>query len=401
MFYEIRKFYKTPAIILLSMVAIIVSMVMPIFFIYDYESYDYIEEDEVVVKGIEAIERRKEQVKKTSGIIRTEVLNEALRLYKSETSFDKAYISVEKKYPELYQLLRVAYAPYLGDNIFEVKSISSADDYYNKNVDKIRSKIAFYGATTITREEAQEAIHRGATIQKPYKYEFVDQWAILMKGLIFTYAVIVLLAIVIANQLFSFEKEKNMAMILHATGNNKLTGIGYNKIRGMVIYLSTLFVLCTSISSGIIYGLAGASGWNTQIQVMPEFFTSIYSWTFGDLYIWFVAIAWLSIISIAMVGSVFNSIIQKTYTSFILTVCIIALPLLIQHNDVIPVAVKKLLWIQPINGINLLSYMDSLHTFNLGSVRVLQSTMLAIVAGFLLIIGGLLSGFCFSKRLTK
>ena len=35
-------------------------------------------------------------------------------------------------------------------------------------------------------------------------------------------------------------------------------------------------------------GIVGVSGWNTEIQLLPDLFTSIYDLTIGQMYLYFV-----------------------------------------------------------------------------------------------------------------
>ncbi|WP_353095635.1 hypothetical protein [Tissierella praeacuta] len=59
MAYEMKKFYKNPAVMILLVLAILLSIVMPIFFITSYESYDYSTGKEVIIKGLDGFEARK------------------------------------------------------------------------------------------------------------------------------------------------------------------------------------------------------------------------------------------------------------------------------------------------------------------------------------------------------
>lgn len=398
MIYEIIKFYKNPTIIVLCLLAIILSVVMPVFFIYDYEGYEYSAGYEKSVKGLEGVKLRRETVQKTKGTISVDKLNEALSLIKSLPPGDISYYKVEEKYPELYQFLRVAYAPFSEENIFLVKSIERADDYYSRNVVKIREKINSYSSNYFSEEERREALVRASNIEKPYRYDFVDLWAILFKALIFVYVVIVLMAVFISSQLYSFEKDVDMLIILKTAGIKKLRVIAYKKILAMVIYTTTVYLICTVITSSIVFTLIGTSGWNSQIQVMSEFYTSIYNWTFGDMFIKFIVIAWICVICIGSIGSVVNSIFQNTYMTFVITTLFALPPLFIQNNEILPSNVIRFLRIQPINGINLLSYIDSLFTYKIGEFRVLNVTMIAIFALGIMAISIMLSIVFFTKR---
>lgn len=403
MLYEMKKFYKNSAIIILLVLGILLSIAMPVFFIHDYESYDYSTGKEVAIKGLDGLRLRKEQVKKTTGVLSTEKLDDALALYKSLPAGDEAYFKVEEDYPELFRFLKEAYLPYAGGNEFLlVGSIPNADDFYDRNVEQVKGKIIAYGETTyLSDDETQEVLKRASVIEKPFKYEFFDQWPILIKSLIFVYPVLAFSAILISNQLFSFEKEKNMDIILNSVGRKKLIGIGYKKILAMVCYLTFEFLLCSIIVSSIVFGLVGVTGWNSQIQIMPEFFTMVYNWSLGQMFICFMIIAWICILSIALIGAFINSVFQKTYASLIMSVLLIVPPIFLKSSSFLPVPVRKFLCTQSINGINLLSFIDSLFSYKIGPYRVLNSSIIVVFAGVYFIICMLLAPILFTKRINK
>src|SRR5699024_7704359 len=136
----------------------------------------------------------------------------------------------------LFFLLREAYIPYAGSSEFQVSHLLNADDFYDRNIKQVEEKIDFYGTNSLSNAEKQEALKRASNIKKPFTFEFVDQWSILINSLFVIYFAIVFSAIIISNQLFSFEKEKNMDIILNTAGRKKLISIGFKKVFGMLIY---------------------------------------------------------------------------------------------------------------------------------------------------------------------
>lgn len=395
-----RKFYKNSAIIILTGVIVFLSIGMPIFFIYDYENYDYSKDEEAVVGGLEGLKLRKQQIKKVEGILTIDELNQALILYKSFPLGSKAYYKVEDQYPGLFQLLREAYSPYAEENNFVVNNISNADDFYEKSAQKVKSKMEAFGEGYFSQKEIEEALHRVDEIDKPFLLKFVDQWAILIKSLIFVYSGIVFLAIIISSQIFSYEKEKNMDIILKATGKRKLLKVGYKKSLAMIWYLVIQFFLSNVIVAGIVFGLLGISGWNSQLQIMPDFFTVIYNWTFGEAYIIFMSISGICILSIALIGAFINAIFQRTYTSLIILILIIIPPMFLKNNSFLPRTIERLFMIQPINGINLLGYIDSLFNYKIGVFQILSATTILYLAIGYFIVFFILSPYIFEKRIN-
>ncbi|WP_440895009.1 hypothetical protein ACS127_10580 [Amphibacillus sp. Q70] len=401
MINESKKFYKSPAVMILLVISLLLSIAMPIFFIHDYESYDYSTGEEIVITGLNGFKSEREQRQKTSGILTTEKLNDALAFYKSHPDIEKAYFQVEDTYPGFFLLLREAYLPYTGSSEFQVSHLPNVDDFYERNIKQVEEKIDFYGSHSLSNAEKQEALKRAAEIEKPFTFEFIDQWPTLINALFLVYFAIVLSAIIISNQLFSFEKEQNMAIILNAMGRKKLVSIGFKKIFAMLTYLTLEFLICSTIVSSIVLGLLGVSGWHSQIQILPEFFTMIYNLSIGQLYIYYMLIAWLAIMCIALIGAFINSISQKTYPSLIISTLLIAPPLFLKNSGHVAMSVKKFLHIQPINGVNLFAFIDSLFSYNLFDSRILTSTAVLIFTIVCSMISIVLTPFIFTQRLKR
>lgn len=401
MYDEMKKFYKTSAVLILLVLALLLSIVMPFVFIYDYECYDYKTGKEVVMKGIKGINERKEQVKATTGILETKQLNEAIALYKSLSSEEEAYRQVEKKYPEMFRFLKEAYAPYGEEGSFAISSILSADDFYNRDIFQINSRLTAIGENDLTKAEMQNILEKSKTIEKPYLYEFADQWTILFKSLIFVYAIIAFSGVLISSQLFSYEKEKDMDLILKSIGKKRLIRIGHKKMLAMVIYLSLEFIVCSTIVAAIVFSISGVSGWNSPLQILPTFFTSIYNWSIGNMFLVSLVISWLSITSIAIVGAFINSFFQKTYLSLIISASLMLLPLCLRFSDYVTTFAKKILYVHPTNGISILSYIQSLFCYDIGPMRISTPVMLGIFATLYCVLFLLLSPKLFATRLNK
>ncbi|WP_353095634.1 hypothetical protein [Tissierella praeacuta] len=291
--------------------------------------------------------------------------------------------------------------PSIGSCGFQVSNLPNTDDFYDRNMKKIEGRINIYGTNFLSSSEKQEALKRASHIEKPFTFEFIDQWPILIKSLFFVYFAIVFSAIIISNQLFSFEKEQDMDIILNAAGRKKLIFIGFNKVLALLTYLTLKFLICSIIVSFIVFGVLGVSGWNAQIQILPEFFMVIYNPSFGQLYIYYMVIAWICILCITLIGALINSIFQKTYTSLLVSSLLIVPPMFLRNSEYLPIVVKKLLHIQPINGVNLFSFIVSLYSYNLFNNRILTSTAVLIFAIVCSIICIFLSSLISAHRMNE
>lgn len=401
MLYEMKKFYKNSAVMILLVLAILLSIAMPIFFINSYESYDYSTGEEIVITGLDGMKDRKEKIQKLSGVLSVDKLNDALELYKSVPGRETAYFEIENKYPGFFYYLREAYSPFIESSGFQIRNIPNANNFYDRNIEKVEERIDSYGNNYLSNAEKQEVLKRVSDIKKPFTFEFIDQWPILIKSLFFSYFAIVFSAIIISNQLFSFEKEENMDIILNTAGRKKLISIGFKKVLALLIYLTLEFLICSIIVSSIVFGLLGVSGWNVQIQMLPQFFTIIYDLSIGQMYIYYMLIAWICILCVALIGAFINSISQKTYTSLIISTLLIVAPMFLKNSEYLSVNIQKILYLQPVNGANLFSFIDSLFSYNLCVSRVLTSTAMIIFAITCSIICMSLCPFIFAQRINR
>ncbi|MCB2357296.1 hypothetical protein [Clostridium estertheticum] len=400
MFYEMKKFYKSTAVLIAFVLALLVAIGVPILFIHGYTSYDYSTGKEVTINGLNGLKDRKEQLQKVSGILSTDKLNKALTFYKSQPQGDKESFKMEDKYPQLRSLLTDAYSPY-GQNTVDITKVSNANNFYTRNIERVKERVHLLGNGYISSNEKQEVLNKAANISKPYTLEFFDQWPILIKSLLFVYILIVLSAILISNRLFSFEKENNMDIILNSAGRKKLVRIGFQKIFAMVTYLSLEFILCTAISTAIVFGTIGITAWNSQIQTLPEFFTFIYSWSIGQMFIYSMIIAWICILSIALIGALINSTIQETYTSLIISSLLMISPIFFKYSPLVSAGIQRYIDVQPINGICPLFFVDNLFIYQLGSSKVLSSCIIVVISIIYFAIGIIFSPILFSRRINK
>lgn len=266
---------------------------------------------------------------------------------------------------------------------------------------KVKEKIDSSGDNYLTDNEKEEAISRAEKIEKPFTFDFTGQWQPVLSSLFFPYLIIVFLGIIVSSQIFSFEKEKEMDLILNGAGKKKLRKIGFNKVFSMIFYIAIVFIICTLIVSAIVFGIVGVSGWNTEIQLLPDLFTSIYDLTIGQMYLYFVLMSFVSIIAITLIGTLINSICQNTYISLIFTGLLTITPMFLVNDRTIPVFIQKILYLQPINGISIIPIMQSLFSFNIFGVNILLGTGIFIIGLLYTLIFIIVSPIIFSKKISK
>lgn len=134
MIYELKKFYKNPAVKILFVIAIVLSIAMPTYFLLDFhsEGYDFEKQETTMEIGLKGIKNRKEKVQKNKGELRTEKLNESLEYYKSIKNHEYPINEMEEKYPGMYGVLYDGFSPYVPLEDFNIDEIDNTDDYYSR-----------------------------------------------------------------------------------------------------------------------------------------------------------------------------------------------------------------------------------------------------------------------------
>ena len=145
MFYELRKLYGTSSAKNIIIISIFLSFFIPIYFIHNYETYDYSTGKEAIVSGLDGLIFEKEQIDKVEGPLTTKRLNEALTIYQENDTEEESYYAVENAYPQFLRIIIEAYKSKLYSSGFDVRKILNANDYYEQMVARIDEKIKIFG----------------------------------------------------------------------------------------------------------------------------------------------------------------------------------------------------------------------------------------------------------------
>ena len=214
MFYELRKLYGTSSAKNIIIISIFLSFFIPIYFIHNYETYDYSTGKEAIVSGLDGLIFEKEQIDKVEGPLTTKCLNEALTIYQENDTEEESYYAVENAYPQFLRIIIEAYKSKLYSSGFDVRKILNANDYYEQMVARIDEKIKIFGEDNLYNWEKDKMIERADQIEKPFIMGYTDQWIILLKSFYLVYFFLCIVVIFISTSIFSFEKEQNMDLIL-------------------------------------------------------------------------------------------------------------------------------------------------------------------------------------------
>ena len=142
MISEFKKINQNKIITILSLLSILLSIILPIFFITGYESYDYSSGKEVRIKGLKGLTFNRNQIKKISGYKSQNDIREILEyINRFSSDNDTDYIKTEQKFPGMYYFLQNAYSPYGEESSFSPKEIDPNKTLKEAQKNKVKTKM--------------------------------------------------------------------------------------------------------------------------------------------------------------------------------------------------------------------------------------------------------------------
>lgn len=397
MLNELKKFTSELYIKILILLVILVSIVVSIVTIKSFSEVESTDSANYL-QGKDAIHLRKERYKNSEGILTTDKLNKVLKYYKSMPSGDIAFMKTDVEYPGVFYLMTDAYK---SDDTTEedtLNKLNSMNDFYERNIKLINKKIND-SENTYASWEKDIILEKAKSIKKPFKIEFNEQWNKVYPSLTTCFIIIAISAIVIGSRLFSYEKEKNMDILLVSFGDRSLRSIGTSKIKALLTFLTVEVLVSVTIVSIIVFSSTGISAWNSQIQI--QYFTSIYHLTFGGAYLLSIFTGWISIMAIGTFVAALNAFTQKSYITLILGFFVTFIPIAIAKLNMFPIVVKKFLSMQPINGFFITKNLQSVQIFKFFFFNTLVITAIMITSIIILGICIFIAPRLFSKRIRN
>ncbi|MDD3184010.1 MAG: hypothetical protein PHD70_02425 [Anaerostipes sp.] len=334
----------------------------------------------VVKKGVGAFSKEKNRDSASNGVITKKKMNKVLNYYKSFASSDSAYVNCIYKYPTLSNLLFSAY-PELDIN--GNKKIKNADDFYKRNWVQIKHRMEDTDQE-YTAQEISNAVKKAKAIKKPYSSEYSNTWTYAYKTLMFIAMLFSVFAVFMGTRIFSVENENSMNLILCTIEEQKLKNIIRNKMNVFIVFLSKMYFMSVGISSVVFFVAVGTSAWNRQLQI--QYFTSLLNISFGSAYLLFILIGWLAMITIGVVTCLINTIIQKTYTSFVVGFVLFVVPFFLIRFTGLPHIIRKICMLMPINACFFEKIISSLYTYKIMFFHVLTSTGMILNLSFLSVV---------------
>lgn len=365
---EFQKIYSRPVSLGLLAAAVILSIGLSIFFICNYGYEIHQGDDTIYYSGIDAVKIEKNAMERIPAVLSVENLNDSIRFYHKFIETGTAKEEFDKKYPGWSSLFQDAYVPVTENNPYILDEKQNANDFYEKIMERMPEWMAGTDGTIYSESEKRRALTLAEKIKKPYINEFFGQWTILLKtSFIFFYAVI-LYAVFLSGQIFSYETDCGMDLVLAPCDKKKIMRTAYQKMGGVFFYLTFMVILCILIQVAVIFVCCGVSGGNNSVQTLWGFISCLYPMNLRTFFFYSYVLAWISILCIAAVSAFFNACTNNKYISIALTALLLILPSMIGNILGKNAAVQRFTFLQPVTGTNALIYGPSMRTFSLGTL---------------------------------
>lgn len=386
MIREFQKIYSRPVSLGLFAAAVMISVGMSIFFLCNYGYEVHQDGRTAYYAGLDAVRLEKDAMDKIPAVLSVENLNEAIRYYHTFFDAETAKDAFDKKYPGWNQLFQDAYVPITQNNPYILEEKQNADDFYEKIMERMLEWMAGTDGIIYSKAEKSRAAALAEKIKKPYRNEFFGQWAILLKASFIFYYVMMLYAVFLAGQIFSYESDCEMDLVLAPCDKKRLMRIAYQKIGGVFLYVTFIFILCVLLQLAVVFFCCGISGGKNAIQTLWGFISCLYPMTVSQFFLYSYILAWISILCIAAVSAFFNACTNNKYISIALAVLFLAAPSMAEKTLHANAAVQRLTFLCPVTGTNALAYGPSMRTFSLGTIVLRGGDAVMLVCMALLIL---------------
>ena len=395
MLNELKKITSRFYVKILFVLVIIVSIITGFAAVRSFSELESLSSTNYL-KGKSAINMIKQNYDNSRGVLTTDKLNEVLKYYKSIPNSDEAYIKASAKYPGIFPLIANLYPTDEADPSKQFKNMNNMNNFYERDKEIINQKLS-ESENMYEPWEKEIILDKANNITKPFNIEFSGQWNKLYSSLTICFIVIAISAVVLGSNIFSYEKDKNMDLLLVSLGDKSLKRIARNKVKSLIVLLTIEVLISVLVTSLVVFSNTGIDSWNNQIQI--ENLTSIYKLSFGQAYLLSIFAGWIGVIAIGLFVSLLNAFIEKSYITLIIGVIIEFMPIIIAKAKILPIIITKFLKAQPINSFFIRDNLMSLQVFKILGINTLTITATIITSLVILFICMLVSPNIFARRL--
>lgn len=380
--FEIKKIFNKTDVLILLAILIMLSILSPILTVRNYETFD---ENGTIISGRQGVNYDK-KIRKDIKILDEGVFNDALKLFHQYTE-DEAYGKVETKYPGIMALLIRAYSPPFNYDIKNLKIVNNADDFYKKRISIVEKTLNMsYPYKMFEQWEKTDIINKAESLKTPLKYGYFDGWKRLFENCQMVIIGVLVLAIVSSSQVFTYEKEIGMWEILQAFPERILRKNTQKKI---ISIFFIIFCVYTSLIAFMFlyFSFIFKLDYGIPIQADASYFLSLYTFTFESAFLMQYFMGLLSILAITVMSLCINRFCAKSVTSLILSTIVVGTPFVLSQLLFLPLIMRKIFSICPINGVMLSMNLVSEQYYNWIGVHILKIPSICIFNIFIIVLG--------------
>lgn len=169
-----------------------------------------------------------------------------------------------------------------------------------------------------------------------------------------------------------------MNIVLSGLITSRTRKVGQSKAFALGIFITGIFFVSMIISLSLFFANTGFDAWGSNVQL--RYITSLYNFTFGGVYLIFMCVGWLSVVSIGLVSFLLGLVLRKTNLALVIMMLLFIVPSILIKIGIVGEGIRKILLLQPLNAFLVEKNILSFHVYNLGVVEVLTANGTIILA---------------------
>lgn len=380
MIYELKKILGISIIKYVIVALIILPIFTTLYFIFDFEGYTYSGNNIEVVSGFKAFNIVSER-EKNSGVITYEKMNSALNFFKENSEDEHLYEKMEVKYPNYFNLIFGAYKSKVKSDEKDFLSYDPVK-FYDKIKERQIERVEMLLNRKLELKEKNQYVKLSEKIKVPFENGTVSPWVISLKAMYVNYFILLFALLVFGSIIFSIDVDSEMEYLFDSFSKKGILKLKYRKLIMYNILIFCMFLVIT-VSSLIPVILNKFSGYNLNIQLLPNITSSLYNWSLCGAIFWYAFISYSIIFLVSNFILLLDYIFRNKYFTIIIgTVFLVGMYIindLMKSNNL-----STLYYLNPIFGINMIDVFLSLPYFIanipvLFIVNVLISIVLLII----------------------
>lgn len=399
MLYELKKIVGELYVkVLIGMMIIATIAVTLSALLFGFSAYKSANSDEEI-KGTEAIKILKNRYSSVNDKVTVKKLNKVIKYYKSFNSDEAAEAAADIKYPGMVDLLNGVYSGSNDTNGKSIRDLKNANDFYKDRIKAVKLAIEENQKRDeyFSPYEKKAAIKIAKKTKTPFNNGFNNHWKLLYTMMPMLFILLALISILISVKFSAYEKDRRMNIVLSGLITSRTRKVGQSKAFALGIFITGIFFVSMIISSSLFFANTGFDAWGSNVQL--RYITSLYNFTFGGVYLIFMCVGWLSVVSIGLVSFLLGLVLRKTNLALVIMMLLFIVPSILIKIGIVGEGIRKILLLQPLNAFLVEKNILSFHVYNLGVVEVLTANGTTILAILVSVISFVLIPKLFSRNI--